>query len=236
MTRQRGFSLLEVLLALVLMGLLMAGALGGIRTATKSVERGEALIERTNKVRVAQEFLRRQVSNSLAMPFEQKQTTGEPVLFRGESDELTFVSAMPGYMSRGGAYVQKLAFERGANGTQLVFRHALLNGFDPEDAFADAEREPVVLLEHIDRARFEYRALDDRGRLDDWRDTWDQPGRAPLLVRFDIEFERDSRLPWPELVVPLRIDPGAITTALDASFFMGTQQPQQQPQPQPQQQ
>jgi general secretion pathway protein J len=219
---QAGFSLLEVLLALVLMGLLMAGALGGVRTATKSVERGEALIERTNKIRVAQEFLRRQVSNAMALPFEQKRPTGEPVVLRGASDELTFVSPMPGYMSRGGAYVQKLAFERGSNGMQLVFRHALLNGFDPDDAFADEEREPVVLLEHIGRARFEYRALDDRGRLGEWEDNWDQPGRAPLLVRIAVEFERDSRLAWPELVVPLRIDPGAVTVALEPSFF-GTQ-------------
>jgi general secretion pathway protein J len=125
-------------------------------------------------------------------------------------------------MSRGGAYVQKLAFERGSNGMQLVFRHALLNGFDPDDAFADEEREPVVLLEHIGRARFEYRALDDRGRLGEWEDNWDQPGRAPLLVRIAVEFERDSRLAWPELVVPLRIDPGAVTVALEPSFF-GTQ-------------
>ena len=220
----RGFSLLEVLMAFVLLALLMAGAMSGIRTATRSIQGGEALIERTNKIRVAQEFLRRQLSNSVALPFEQKQPTGEPVTFLGSNDELTYVSGMPGYQSRGGAYVQQLAFERGGNGTQLVFKHALLNGFDPDDAFEDAEREPVVLLEHVQSARFEYRALDDRGRLGEWTDDWDLPGRTPLLVRIDVEFERDSRLMWPEFVVPLMIDPGAITTALEPTFFMGTQQ------------
>ncbi|HET7845406.1 MAG TPA: prepilin-type N-terminal cleavage/methylation domain-containing protein [Xanthomonadales bacterium] len=226
--RSHGFSLLEVLLALVLLGLLMAGALTGIRTATRSLESGESLIERTNKIRVAQEFLRRQISNALALPFEVKQPTGEPVVMLGERDELTWVSGMPGHMSRGGAYVQRLTFERGNNGTQLVFRHAIpkpVTERSPgDDLFEDAEREPVILLEHIRSARFEYRALDDRGRLGDWKDDWDMPGRSPLLVRVEIEFDRESRLAWPEFVVPLMIDPGAITTALEPTFFMGTQQ------------
>ena len=116
---------------------------------------------------------------------------------------------------------------RAPNGTQLVFNHALAKGIDPNDPrepFEDAEREPVILLEHIARARFEYRALDDRGKLGEWQDDWDLPGRSPLLVRIDIEFERGSRLVWPEFVVPLMIDPGAITTALEPNFFMGTQQ------------
>lgn len=223
-SRSHGFTLVEILLALVLLGLLMAGAFSGIRTATRSVERGEALIERTNKIRVAQEFLRRQIAHAMALPYENKRPTGEPVVFSASNDEMTFVAPMPGYLGHGGAYVQKLSLERGNNGTQLVFRHALLNGFDPDDAFADAEREPVILLEHIQRARFRFRAMDDRGKLGEWTDDWDQAGRSPLLVRVEIEFDRETQLAWPEMVVPLMIDPGAVVTALEPTFFMGTQQ------------
>ena len=108
-SRSHGFTLVEILLALVLLGLLMAGAFSGIRTATRSVERGEALIERTNKIRVAQEFLRRQIAHAMALPYENKRPTGEPIVFSASNDEMTFVAPMPGYLGHGGAYVQKLA-------------------------------------------------------------------------------------------------------------------------------
>ena len=190
---QRGFSLLEVLMASVLLALLLTGAWAGVRTATRSAERGEALVERTNTLRVAQEFLRRQISQSLLLAYAQERGTGERVVFEGERDALTYVSAMPGYLGRGGAYVQRLTFERGRNGGQLVFRHALLNGFD-EDSFRDDDDNapPVVLLERIRRVSFEFRALDDRGELGNWQDRWDETAQLPLLVRIDIEFEREA--------------------------------------------
>ena len=65
----RGFTLVELLLATVLLALLVAGAWSGIRTATRAASSGEELIERTNRVRVAQEFLRRELTQSLALAY-----------------------------------------------------------------------------------------------------------------------------------------------------------------------
>ena len=220
----RGFTLLEVMLALLLLGLLLAGTVGAIRTAVHAMHSGEQAIDRTSRMRVAQEFIRHQVSRIMPLAFARDENTNSNFVFDGRRDFMRFVAPMPGYLGHGGAYVQKLSLERGNNGTQLVFRHALLNGFDPDDAFADAEREPVILLEHIQRARFRFRAMDDRGKLGEWTDDWDQAGRSPLLVRVEIEFDRETQLAWPEMVVPLMIDPGAVVTALEPTFFMGTQQ------------
>jgi general secretion pathway protein J len=218
--RDAGFSLVEILLVLVLLALLLGGAMAGIRTATKGVERGEAMIDRTNKLRVAQEFLRRQISQALYLPFHIDATSGERTVFEGDHDALTYVSVMPGYLGRGGPYVQHLAFERDRGGYRLVFRHALLNGYEADEDPLD-EADPVVLLENIDDAVFEYRALDDRGQLDDWREDWDKPGRAPLLVRVKIAFSRESRMRWPDLVIPILLDPGAGQSGLEPQFFTG---------------
>ena len=56
-----GFTLLEVLMAIILLGLLIAGAYGGIHAAVKAMRAGEASIDRTDSLRTAQEFLRRQI-------------------------------------------------------------------------------------------------------------------------------------------------------------------------------
>lgn len=230
-----GFTLIEVLLAIVLLGLLSVGVYGAISTSTRAVRSGEQAIERTNKLRVTQELLRRQVSQALAVAYDRDPGDGRITNFVGERDRMTWVSAMPGYLGRGGPYVQEIGFERDGAGGTLVFRHALLNGFELREGFPE-KPGPVVLLERVSDVRIAYRGTTPEGRLDDWQDEWDKSGPLPLLVRIDVEFDRGSGLDWPSLVVPVMVDPGAIGAALEPSFFTPpppqAQDPQAQPAPQ----
>jgi general secretion pathway protein J len=229
----RGFSLIEVLLALLLLALLSAGVWGAIATSTRAVRSGDLAIERTNKMRVTQELLRRQVSQALAVAFDRDPGDGRITNFLGERDRMTWVSAMPGYLGRGGPYVQELAYERDAGGGTLVFRHALLNGFELREGFPE-KPGPVVLLERVADVRIEYRGTTPEGRLDDWQDDWDKSGPLPLLVRIAVEFDRESGLRWPPLVVPVMVDPGAVGASLEPSFFTPpTQAPTPTPTPTP---
>lgn len=216
--RARGFTLVELVVSLALLALLILGAHTAIRTSTQAVASGERLIDRTNKLRVTQELLRRQISQALALPVEQRSGTNESIFLDGSRDELTWVSSMPGYLGRGGPYVQRISLERGPGGQSLVFRHAMLNGWDPDDGFDERRAPPVTLLEGIRDLRIEYRALDDSGRLGNWQDRWDKPFQMPLLVRIRVEFERDTRQQWPELVVPLLVDPGAGAVNMSTVF------------------
>lgn len=211
--RARGFTLVELLLAILLLGLLMAGAWAGITTATKATRSGEALIDRTNRVRVAQEFIRRQIRNALALPYVVDKSTGETRTFEGDADVMRFVAPMPGYLSRGGAYLQTLELRPGrGGGRELVFAHELLNGYDP-DKPREAERDPVILIEGIRRATFEYRGLDETGKLGDWEDEWDEPGSQPVLVRMKFDMDERSGYVWPEIVVPV------LANSANAGFF-----------------
>lgn len=211
--RARGFTLVELLLAILLLGLLMAGAWAGITTATKATRSGEALIDRTSRVRVAQEFIRRQIRNALALPYVVDKSTGETRTFEGDADVMRFVAPMPGYLSRGGAYLQTLELRSGrGGGRELVFAHELLNGYDP-DKPREAERDPVILIEGIRRATFEYRGLDETGKLGDWEDEWDEPGSQPVLVRMKFDMDERSGYVWPEIVVPV------LANSANAGFF-----------------
>lgn len=216
--RAHGFTLIEVLLAILLLALLSAAAWGAMRTATRAVSGGEALIDRTNKLRVTQELLRRQLSQSMAVAFDRSESDGRITNFLGERDRITWVSTMPGYLGRGGLYVQELSLERDGGGTSLVFRHAMLNGFKIREGFPE-KPGPVVLLANIADARFEFRGTNPEGRLDDWDDEWDKGGPLPVLVRIGIEFERGARMQWPEMTIPLVVDAGAAGAALEPSFF-----------------
>lgn len=214
----RGFSLLEVLLALILLALLIGGAYSGIHAAANAMRAGEAAIDRTDRLRTAQEFLRHQLSRILPLSWAQNEADGTTYVFDGRDQYMRYVAPMPGYLSRGGPYVQTLELVRARDGLQLQFTEAMLNGFDVEKA-KSSDVETVVLLDHIRGGRFEYRTLDDQGQLTDWSSSWPDPGVTPLMVRIDLAMQSGVQMPWPVLDVPLMLNAGAVRR----SSFVPTQ-------------
>lgn len=203
----RGFTLIEVTLAILLFALLLAGSYGSIRTATRSIQSGELSIDRMNRLRVAQEFMRHQISRTLPLPFGRDEHTNANFVFEGSGDAIRFVAPMPGYLSKGGPYVQTLAFKGSRSGRQLLFTNEMLNGFDLAQAKADGE--PSLLLDEIADGHFEFRSLDENGELTEWTDRWDDPGITPLMVRVVVRMQPQARVQFPTMDIPLMLDASA---------------------------
>jgi len=208
--RNAGFTLLEILLALVLLALLMAGAFGGIAASVRGMRSGEAAIDRVDKVRTVQEFLRHQISRTLPFPYNQQPQTGginrvqpQREIFDGRENFMRFVAPMPGYLSHGGAYVQTLELRPGEDGLQLVFTTSLLNGFALDKSAKEADT--VVLLDHISEAKFSYRGLDQRGQLTSWAGAWPDKSATPLLVGIDLTLAQ-GQIGWPPMAIALQMD------------------------------
>lgn len=209
--RQRAFTLIEVLVAVTLLGLIMVFAYQGLRTGTHTAAQGEAAIERVNRLRLSQEFLRGQLSRALPMAFDQDDTIG-PVIFEGDQEVMRFVAPMPGYLSSGGPYIQTLLLTRAdGGGKQLVFDHQVLRyGEEAEDASEIMEdRDPVMLLSGIKDAEFTYlQAGETEDEEPEWVDEWRKVGSLPLLISVRLEMQEDARIHWPELVVAPRVEAG----------------------------
>lgn len=205
--RQTGFTLLEVLLAIILLALLIGGAYSGIRAAANAMRAGERAIDRADRLRTAQGFLRRQISHIMPLTYERDDVNNTVHVFDGGAQFMRFVAPMPGYLSRGGPYVQTLELVPGKNGLQLRFTDAMLNGYDAQDPKID---EPVVILDRIRAGQFQYRTLDDQGRLTDWFSDWPDPSITPLMVRVSLDMQPGVEIPWPELDVPLVLNAGAV--------------------------
>ena len=204
-----GFTLLEVMLATMLLALLLAGTYGAIRTAVHSMHSGEAAIDRTNRLRVAEEFMRRQISRIMPLAFGRDESTNSNFVFEGSGNRMRFVAAMPGYLSKGGPYVQTLTFAGNRRGgKQLLFTDSMLNGFDLDNK--DTGTEPSILLDQIQDGRFEYRTLDDQGQLSDWSDKWDDPSVTPVMVRIEVTMLPEARIDFPTMEIPLLLDVGAM--------------------------
>ena len=207
-SRARGFTLLELLLVVVLLAILLAGAYGGISASVRGMHSGETAIERVDKVRTVQEFLRHQISRILPFPYAPAKNNLQPEVFRGDAGFMRFVAPMPGYLSRGGSYVQTLAFVPGNEGMQLVFTSTLLNGFELDKSKA-GEESTVVLLDHIREGKFSYRGLNQQGELMNWSDNWKDSSTTPLMVAVDVQLAGGGQVAWPHMTIPLMMDVGA---------------------------
>ncbi|HEY8587335.1 MAG TPA: prepilin-type N-terminal cleavage/methylation domain-containing protein [Rhodanobacter sp.] len=202
MKRAAGFTLLEVLASLVLLALLLTGVYSGIRTATHSVRAGSAAIERMDQVRSAQQFLRRELAQSLMQPIT-RTDHGEPVFFAGSEHEMRFVAPLPGYLGKLGPQLQRLQLvDDGDGGFRLELSVVVL---PPDGQSPQALGPPQVLLDHIADGSFHYRGVDQHGTSLGWSTGWDNARLLPQLVR--IELQLHSKVEWPQLDVPLRVNP-----------------------------
>jgi len=206
-----GFTLVELLLAITLMSILLGLTYSGLRAATRSSERGEELLAAGAELRVAHQFIRRQLNQMLPLPFAVMDDTDEiRIVFEGGAQRIQFVAPMPGYLGTGGPQVQLMEIVNGdGDGVVLQFSHALLLGFSEDRLY---ERDPVILLEDVKSADFEFLGIDEEGELIDWTTTWEQFDVLPVAVRLNLEFYEGLNLIWPDLVAGVRVDEQAIRT------------------------
>lgn len=198
--KARGFTLIEVIVSISLMALGLALVFGTLRGATRATGRAEIQAQRDERLRAVQGLLRTQLNAALPIPFEFNAETGEATFLRATKTKLEYVATMPGYLSRGGPYLQTIELVAGPKGRQLVFQHQLLT----TEGVADPEREPVVLLDGIKDGEFGFRALTAESKPGRWLPEWTVSTQLPPLVRLEIRFT-DPRRRWPQFVVATRL-------------------------------
>ncbi|MCP4048198.1 MAG: prepilin-type N-terminal cleavage/methylation domain-containing protein [Gammaproteobacteria bacterium] len=207
--KARGFTLVELLLAITLMSILLGLTYSGLRAATRSSERGELILAAGGELRASHQFMRRQLNQMLPLPFALAGGNDEiRVVFEGDSRHIQYVAPMPGYLGTGGPQVQLIELAQGDDGDVIVqFSHALLQGFERDRLF---DREPVILLEGVGSAAFEFLGRDEQGEISSWTSSWDQQDVLPVAVRLDVEFVEGLNLRWPTLLAGVKVDEQAV--------------------------
>jgi len=207
--RASGFTLVELLLAITLMSILLGLTYSGLSAATRSSVQGEKLLAAGGELRAAHQFLRRQLNQMLPLTFDvSKSNEALRVVFEGDATSIRYVARMPGYLGTGGPQVQFVELARDDDGELvLLFRHALLQGYEEDFLF---DRDPVVLLEGIASAGFEFMGIALEGELPGWTSSWDEEGRLPVAVRLNVEFSDEFNLLWPDLIAGVKLDSNAL--------------------------
>ena len=199
---ERGFTLIEILVAVTLLGLLMAALLGGVRLGVRAWEASETRLDEGARLTAVQDFLRERLTQAhLFEPPVAAVTTGPR--FRGEPDRLSFVTLMPAHLGAGFERMI-LSLTAAADGDDLSVEWWPADLGDDPDAARDAVRSRVLLAQ-VAELRLAYFGQVDATRPPTWSEVWDRP-LLPLLVRVQLRFpDRDARS-WPDLIVRPMID------------------------------
>lgn len=213
----RGFTLVEILVAMSLLSLVMLGMASAMRTMADTESRVDTRLARTDKVRTIERFLlqvlgrvsyqRASSLNRAAVPAAGSVQGGDVLRFEAGADSIAWVGIMPARPGMGGRYFFRLAAEPSGQGQDLVLRHL---PWSPEqaDLFPDwnsAESETIVrnLTSFSVEAQAE-RAPDAAAQAawtSAWQTGWPVATALPERLRLRIADEAGE---WPLLIVPVR--------------------------------
>lgn len=215
-SQARGFTLIELMVALALFAMLASILFGSLRLAGRSADAGEEKAQASSGMRLASDYLREQLASQ--HPQRMRKMLEFPLLFGGTGEELRFTATLPGRVGVGGMWYYKLAVANvpGKQQPALVLSRVMpdLDGLSLP-GFDDAERS--VLADDVKSVKISYFGRDRGVALDQaptWRNTWDDTQLLPVLVQIEV-VPRNGE-PWPPILVAPRAAPEAGCRAWDS--------------------
>ncbi|MFO1353065.1 MAG: prepilin-type N-terminal cleavage/methylation domain-containing protein [Gammaproteobacteria bacterium] len=195
-----GFTLLELLISMALMGLLLIVLYGGLNVGMRSWDSGEARAQEIDRVRTVQEMLRRLLRQSAGV-YRNDERRGRVVYFEGKAESVGWVAPMFAYLGRGGLYFIRLeVVEHDGNRVLRMSWRPYRPDDQEDDSGKNGDSEDSELLGGVEDMRLGYFGADELGRDPEWRERWDNAAERPSLVRLGLKIAGGD---WPDLIVAL---------------------------------
>lgn len=196
----RGFTLVELVIAMTLMALIGVGLSGVLVIGARSASSAERKTEQARRYRMATELIVRQLRSTAALRLpedeSEEQGEGEDVAyFVGESERLSFITASPQTPENSGLAVVDLWVEDG----QLMMSESpyfLLASQGRIGAEFEDLTFAATLLYDVESVSFEYQRSDLE--RDTWANTWDasEEDALPAAVRIEVKPSVDGGPYW----------------------------------------
>jgi len=191
MREQAGFSLVELLVALTLLGLLSAALMESLHQGFLAWGQISQRASELEDIQIAQETLRRSLTAAYPSWIDSRKAAKGHVDFDGSADRLDFLAPIPATLLNGG----RARFHLGRRQNDLVIT------VRPELASPEgSEIKTETLLAGLQSMEFSY-----FGR-NGWQNRWQDETHLPDLIRLHVTFPPRDRRSWPDLVVAPRID------------------------------
>ena len=198
MSRQQGFTLLEMMIAFAMTSLLFLGLFSSFNTISRGWDAADRKMLKTEDMRLISEFLRSQLSQAMVVRIQGED--GPVYAFEGDNDYVRYAAPLQPLQNQGGVYLIELAIGSDSDGQKLEMRYA---PYRPDLSWDDAfdNVEPVLVYAGLNKVNFEYYAAESLDDEPSWEYRWVDQEVYPLLLKLTLE-DNDGRV-WPELVIDL---------------------------------
>ena len=202
--RNNGFTLIEMLIAMTLLGVMVVLLFSSLRIAAESWNAGEAKTVAVNKKSVVYQFFKNRFSTIKPLLTQYVENADEGGLnqpvFLGLNNRLRFVAALPTSSARKGLQVFDITVTPNDGQDYLTMKVALSPYLQTEAA----PPETVVLLDHIKQCLFSYYGNKNLESSGEWQEEWLGTEQLPQLIKVQILLDDDSF--WPNMVFPVKIN------------------------------
>lgn len=203
--RAWGFTLLEMLVGLTLLGFVLLLLFSGLRLATRSWDAGETRIDAVAQQALTANFIRNLLEQ--AAPLRWRIDGEEQVAFLGGADALDWIAPLPGPQGEGPRTLLRLMLRPspGEPGGTLFLSWRPYDtrepGFARLDTFDEKRERPLVKqVRQIEWAYFG--SVDGQGEPA-WHAQWRERKQLPELVRLRIlPVEGEA---WPDILAAPRL-------------------------------
>jgi len=216
-----GFTLVELIIALALIGLITLLLFSGIRLGTRAWDGVEAISEQNAEPRIARNFLSSALSQ--LRPVQVTFDAQKFLLFGGDAKNIEFVAPLSEHVGTPGLYVLRLSLAPSDSSqlilTRRLFHPDVLDGFGdvPEWVPLEAESGPtdfgsydkdlaggvvgrILLLEGVEELEIGYFGIGEGEQDPQWNSQWLDEPRLPLAIRIHLTLRKQ---PWPDLLIRL---------------------------------
>ena len=204
--RSAGLTLMELIVALAIVGLLALLLFGGLKYGSRVWNRTVARSQAMDDVLTAQRFLRGRL-NLLDpfLPADNPALRHGPV--EGTADAVAFSAPLPQSGDQHGLYRYRLYVGRNKGQESLWVAWRLDRNGAPAGA-SDADWQSERLVENIQSLTIDYFDTSSLG-APRWVPDWRERRTPPALVRIRVAFNAQDLRRWPALIVRPRLTASA---------------------------
>ena len=203
--RQRGFTLIEVLVVMSLLSMVMLAMSSALRSMAQTESRVDERLQRSDQMRVVNNFLRQALGRVEAVKSSNPNAPSDQrIQFSAEKNSIDWLGIMPARHGVGGRYFFHLSLEDTQQGSALMLRYA---PWAMQTAFPDwSQSESHVLARNITEFKVEAEGLPrliqsiPSGWPRGWQSGWPIKDALPQRLRLTWT---DNKGMWPPLVISL---------------------------------
>ena len=188
---RNGFTLLELIISIALIGLIVLIIVGAMRLAAQSTESGEKKTESLERMRASFSIIDSQIQSYTPLTYEENAV--KKYYFKGEPQSMQFSTNFSLWGGEKGYVLVTYTVKTGDNGKQVLFASENVVGME-------GIRE-TKLLDAFERIYFEYFFKDPTEEKGSWVERWTDTTGIPEKVRLHfVNGAQDL-----SLIIPFRV-------------------------------